>query len=738
MIKKLLTYILLLSLIFPQVILANAIFPGAEGFGTQWSLLDWTDTSPDIYLIDTTNPTTARVDVSGTRCPADSTYTCGTDYKIYTSGVKTAFEASGARVVMIERSGVSEVNSTMTVSSIGGTGDDSNLYYAGGTAPFPGFTLRGASTVIQAPDVFLQHFRSIVGDAGGTSYAIRDGITVLGEEFPPVYGEVVDNIVLDHVSVRCATDGDIDIKSMSATVTTKDVTVSNSIIAETLHGSQHPSGAHSFQSITDSVLNLSYIGNLFVDGYSRNPQLNSSSTKSNFSMVFANNYMYNLYNPAMIGANQTGTFDLAFLANIGVAGNQSTSSKSPYLFMDNTGNSGTNEVYMGDTTTYLNDCPNYTDDPTDCFSQDFGDFTEVESTPVTLPSPLTLVTTANLKQSIIDNAGAYPAWRDAADLRSIDHMENEGGGQVIDCVDPAMANYTVTGTSTSNGSSTTVSLQKDKSVWGNGIGFNDWYNNMSVTLTDSGNADCYNQTKTMSDYDGATYIAAVPTWANGCVPLSGETFSISFDCSEGNHVANGWASLETAENYRELTIPDNPHDDRGDGWTNLEGFIFGYSAIVEGGVSVTLTGTAISGGVTESQIVTGGKTIIETISNDTWVDTMCDDNAFTTAHIAGFTFDQSEPGGWANQVTLDHTMCTRDSDYQLTWILPATVGYDITTTETGTDNVPATSTTNSDIVVASPTFPISVELEPPSVKISVQHSTTGQNAVFSSSGCEVQ
>ena len=43
----------------------------------------------------------------------------------------------------------------------------------------------------------------------------------------------------------------------------------------------------------------------------------------------------------------------------------------------------------------------------------------------------------------------------------------------------------------------------------------------------------------------------------------------------------GWPDL--AENQRELTIPDNPSgDDDGDGYTNLEEWLHGYAADVEG------------------------------------------------------------------------------------------------------------------------------------------------------------
>lgn len=100
--------------------------------------------------------------------------------------------------------------------------------------------------------------------------------------------------------------------------------------------------------------------------------------------------------------------------------------------------------------------------------------------------------------------------------------------------------------------------------------------------------------------------------------------------------------------------------------------------------SVTLSGTAI-GGVLESEIVSGTETVIFTIVGDQWAATLGADNAVTSAFLAAITGDHSGAGSFDDEVALVHGNLTRDSNTQLTLILPATAGYSITTTDEDID-----------------------------------------------------
>lgn len=126
--------------------------------------------------------------------------------------------------------------------------------------------------------------------------------------------------------------------------------------------------------------------------------------------------------------------------------------------------------------------------------------------------------------------------------------------------------------------------------------------------------------------------------------------------------------------------------------------------------SIVLSGTAVAGGVLESEIVTGSETLIITLSGDKWVATLGDDNAITDAFIAGITGDLADVAGWNAQMALAYTDFSRDSDTVVTITLPATAGYSITTgDETVTVAPPSSSLQDASgkgLTIASKTFVI--------------------------------
>jgi len=154
--------------------------------------------------------------------------------------------------------------------------------------------------------------------------------------------------------------------------------------------------------------------------------------------------------------------------------------------------------------------------------------------------------------------------------------------------------------------------------------------------------------------------------------------------------------------------------------------------------NVTLSGTAITGGVTEDEIVAGGQTIIFTVGNDEFVATLCADNATTTAFMASCTSNGAEAGGWDAQMTLVYTDCSRDSATQVTWTLPATAGYTISINETITCVIPADVFVGAESITASPTMPISNIIVPEVINRSGGYSSTGGKWQYSSTGAIIQ
>ena len=129
-----------------------------------------------------------------------------------------------------------------------------------------------------------------------------------------------------------------------------------------------------------------------------------------------------------------------------------------------------------------------------------------------------------------------------------------------------------------------------------------------------------------------------------------------------------------------------------------------------GGATVALTGTVVSS-IIESDITAGGKTIILTLTNDTFVTAGATFDAQRQNIIDGIDSAQSETTGWDAEVKakLAVTTVVRTSDTVVTITLSAQSGYDITAQETITATVPATAlTTSVAAVVASPTFTIDI------------------------------
>ena len=130
----------------------------------------------------------------------------------------------------------------------------------------------------------------------------------------------------------------------------------------------------------------------------------------------------------------------------------------------------------------------------------------------------------------------------------------------------------------------------------------------------------------------------------------------------------------------------------------------------DAGVSAAVTGTAIAS-ITESDIVTGGKTIIITLTNDTWVTAGATFDAQRQNIINGLDSAQSELTGWNAEVRDKEVVgsVVRTSNTVVTITLSASASYDITAQETITVTVPATAlTTSASAVVATPTFTVDI------------------------------
>jgi hypothetical protein len=108
----------------------------------------------------------------------------------------------------------------------------------------------------------------------------------------------------------------------------------------------------------------------------------------------------------------------------------------------------------------------------------------------------------------------------------------------------------------------------------------------------------------------------------------------------------------------------------------------------------------------ETDIVTGGQTIIITLYDDTWVTSGATFNAQRQNIIDGITSAQSEATGWNAEVrdNMAVTDVVRTSDTVVTVTLPASAGFSITARETIMVTVPATALTGGVALTSYPKF----------------------------------
>lgn len=124
--------------------------------------------------------------------------------------------------------------------------------------------------------------------------------------------------------------------------------------------------------------------------------------------------------------------------------------------------------------------------------------------------------------------------------------------------------------------------------------------------------------------------------------------------------------------------------------------------------SAALTGTATAS-ITEADIVAGGKTIILTLTGDTWVASGGTFDAQRQNIIDGMDSAQSEATGWDAVVKAGQGVSgvVRTSSTVVTITLDAFATYNITATETITVTIPGSAVTGGSPIVASPTFTVS-------------------------------
>jgi len=139
----------------------------------------------------------------------------------------------------------------------------------------------------------------------------------------------------------------------------------------------------------------------------------------------------------------------------------------------------------------------------------------------------------------------------------------------------------------------------------------------------------------------------------------------------------------------------------------------------------------VANGISESEVVAGGKTIVIDLTNAEWVAAGATFNAQRANIIAGLDSDKAEATGW-NAVLRDagidvDDVIRTDAD-TVTITLDAEPTYNITASETVTVTIPASATDYDEDIVGSPTFSIIVDASESGLTYNTNATSIGYNA----------
>jgi hypothetical protein len=333
--------------------------------------------------------------------------------------LRYALSQTGPRIIVFEVAGTIEVNDYLDIRN-------PYVTVAGQTAPSPGIFLKGATIRILTHDVLLQHLRVAPGDdpSGVVSYN-RDALSING-----VNGKV-ENVVIDHCTFTWSVDEIIELWNAYDNITLRHV-----IASEPLHDSIHVDPGqtepepHGFGPIYDNQANsrLAVIGSLFSHAEGRQPYSMASQ------YVQVNNVFYDRVNTFNRLGSQKGVATLNTIAgNLYVNGPSIASwavNKKPIELMSDFASGG--KLYVSD-----NAAPDYTvSTPWDLVDNN-SSLTQAQVQATTPPASvpgLTVLPSSQVKDWVLDNAGARPADRLPYENRIVGNARSGTGGGIVDSI----------------------------------------------------------------------------------------------------------------------------------------------------------------------------------------------------------------------------------------------------------------------------------------------------------------
>ncbi len=340
---------------------------------------------------------------------------------------REAVDAKGPRIIVFEVGGIIDLQGqTLTIR-------EPFLTIAGQTAPSPGVTFIRGGIDIATHDVVVRHIRVRPGEAGAPKKS--------GKDFDSISTQGISyNIIVDHCTLTWGTDENLSASGPRfvgktpeewRAGTSRNITFSRNIIAESLRYSTHGKIEHSKGSlIHDNVTGVLIWGNLYAHNYERNPMF-----KGGVWGTIVNNLIFNPGQRAIHynlmaeewGAQPWQVGRMVAVGNVLRAG-QDTPEGLPFLMI---GGYGDLEYYGKDNIAV------------DRWGEPLPMFGRYTTTPAKIlplkappfwPAGLKAIPAEQVQQWVLANAGARPWDRDALDVQLISDVA-EGRGNIIDSED---------------------------------------------------------------------------------------------------------------------------------------------------------------------------------------------------------------------------------------------------------------------------------------------------------------
>jgi len=316
--------------------------------------------------------------------------------------LRSAVEASGARIVVFRTGGTIELRKALKIR-------DPYLTIAGQTAPGDGITLKGGGIKIGTHDVVIRCLRIRPGPNGA-----EDGL---------FFGPEASNVIIDRCSISWSVD-----ENVASYGHNRDITIQWCIIGEGLYESVHSKGAHSRGMRIGKARRgpgfhkISIHHNLFAHNNMRNANLMWESETE-----FINNVIYNWGKRATRVASKV---KVNIIGNMFKEGPTTHTRYKPITLEASDGDGDypqpvAPQAYISADNIWMNRSGNITGTGRDLVDLSAGG--TLLETPVATESGIKIYPMETSARLVLENVGAILPKRDDVDKRIVSTVMNNSG-----------------------------------------------------------------------------------------------------------------------------------------------------------------------------------------------------------------------------------------------------------------------------------------------------------------------